>query len=456
MNNLSVAVVGHTNVGKTSLIRTLLRDVNFGEVQDTAGTTRVVEGASLNIENAGTLSLYDTPGLEDSIHLLHILNENQSPESDGLDRLHTFLENVEDYPELQQEAKVLRALLNNDLIFYVIDLRTPILGKFRDELKILSYAAKPVIPVLNFLTAGASNIEEWKHQLARLNFHATVAFDSIQFNFTDELKIYQKMQTLLMDKEALLQRLILQRQQQWQQTLKIAQEKVANLFIDCAGLRLRSDNDEKAIQENTEKLQVKIRKAESNCITELLDLYLFRQSDLNEQHLKIKEGEWELDLFSIELLQEFGIETGGYIAKGAGAGVVIDLAVGGITLGAAAATGGLLGAMWGVKKRYYNEIEASLRGSRYICLNDETLQVLWLRQLSLLNVLQQRGHASLTTIEYTQLTKPTENQFSKAWFSALKRIRRYPQWSTLTKTKGRNHSEKRAETLQKLTSTFNH
>ena len=29
---LKLAVVGHTNVGKTSLLRTLTRDVGFGEV----------------------------------------------------------------------------------------------------------------------------------------------------------------------------------------------------------------------------------------------------------------------------------------------------------------------------------------------------------------------------------------------------------------------------------------
>jgi len=32
MNPLKLAVVGHTNTGKTSLLRTLTRDVNFGEV----------------------------------------------------------------------------------------------------------------------------------------------------------------------------------------------------------------------------------------------------------------------------------------------------------------------------------------------------------------------------------------------------------------------------------------
>ena len=35
---LRVAVVGHTNTGKTSLLRTLMRDVNFGEVSDRPAT----------------------------------------------------------------------------------------------------------------------------------------------------------------------------------------------------------------------------------------------------------------------------------------------------------------------------------------------------------------------------------------------------------------------------------
>ncbi len=44
---LKLAVVGHTNVGKTSLLRTLTRDVGFGEVSHRPSTTRHVEGARL-------------------------------------------------------------------------------------------------------------------------------------------------------------------------------------------------------------------------------------------------------------------------------------------------------------------------------------------------------------------------------------------------------------------------
>ena len=453
MSDLSVAVVGHANAGKTSLMRTLLRDSDFGEVADQAGTTRHVEGSALLIDESKRLSLFDTPGLEDSIALLHILDAFTADKNiDGIERINQFLGNLKNYPDLQQEAKVLRALLTNDIIFYVIDLREPILGKYLDELKILSYAAKPVIPVLNFTQQGDDNIQPWKEQLARLNFHAFVAFDNVHFKFSDELKIYQKMQTLLSDKEQLLTELIQLRESQWQVTFNSAKQLVCNLFIDATCLRFEADNSDTAIAEQTELLQQAVRQAESFCVKQLLQLYQFRQTDLHNEKLPVQQGEWELDLFSSDNLQEFGIKLGGHIAKGAGIGVAVDVAVGGITLGAAALSGGVAGALWSVKQRYYNEIQAKIKGKRYLCVDDATLQVLWLRQLKLLATLQQRGHASFDKIALQNTTQLTSDNIPKEWGSYLRKLHANPQWSTLTKQSYMDDLSKRDLLLEKLMS----
>ena len=76
---LKLAVVGHTNVGKTSLLRTLTRDVGFGEVSHRPSTTRHVEGARLSVDGEALLELYDTPGLEDAIALLDYLEHLERP-----------------------------------------------------------------------------------------------------------------------------------------------------------------------------------------------------------------------------------------------------------------------------------------------------------------------------------------------------------------------------------------
>ncbi|MGI9292501.1 MAG: GTPase domain-containing protein, partial [Pseudomonadales bacterium] len=72
---VKVAVVGHTNTGKTSLIRTLLRDDRFGEIEDAAGTTRYVEKTAIFAGDEEALTLFDTPGFEDSSALLQALEE---------------------------------------------------------------------------------------------------------------------------------------------------------------------------------------------------------------------------------------------------------------------------------------------------------------------------------------------------------------------------------------------
>ncbi len=145
---IRIAVVGHANTGKTSLMRTLLRDTRFGTIANHPGSTRHVEGGSLVAGDDAIITLYDTPGLEDSIGLLELLESFfDAADGDGIERLRHLLAHGDQYPQFQQEAKVVRQLLQSDLLFYVIDCREPVLGKYCDELKILQYSARPVIPI---------------------------------------------------------------------------------------------------------------------------------------------------------------------------------------------------------------------------------------------------------------------------------------------------------------------
>ena len=66
---LRIAVVGHTNAGKTSLLRTLTRRADFVEVSDRPGTTRHVERIELMVRDRAAVRFFDTPGLEDAVSL---------------------------------------------------------------------------------------------------------------------------------------------------------------------------------------------------------------------------------------------------------------------------------------------------------------------------------------------------------------------------------------------------
>ena len=150
---IHIAVVGHTNAGKTSLLRTLTRRADFGEVSDRPGTTRHVEMVSLRAAGVA-VQLADTPGLEDPVALLELVRaipHTQTP----TERVRAFLRRPEASAEFEQEAKVLRALLDADAAFYVIDCREAVLPKHHSEIALLQACATPVMPVLNHLRRPA-------------------------------------------------------------------------------------------------------------------------------------------------------------------------------------------------------------------------------------------------------------------------------------------------------------
>ena len=161
---LVIAVVGHTNAGKTSLLRTLTRQVDFGEVSERPGTTRHAEALALRLQGQVAARFIDTPGLEDSVALLDFLG--RQPGETRTERVRAFLAGPEARAAFEQEAKVLRALLEQaDCAMLVIDTRQPVLPKYRAEIEILVACAKPIMPVLNFVRDGASRVADWHQAL---------------------------------------------------------------------------------------------------------------------------------------------------------------------------------------------------------------------------------------------------------------------------------------------------
>ncbi|MFO1119449.1 MAG: GTPase [Rhodospirillales bacterium] len=137
---LIVAVVGHTNTGKTSLIRTLTPDAPSAK-SPTGRRRRATSRARCCWWTASRWSsLYDTPGLEDPMGLLeHLEPARRAPPR--LDRGDPRRVPRRAASAFAQEAKAIRQLLASDVALYVVDVRDRVLGKHRDELK--SSAAAP-------------------------------------------------------------------------------------------------------------------------------------------------------------------------------------------------------------------------------------------------------------------------------------------------------------------------
>ncbi|MBX8519994.1 GTPase/DUF3482 domain-containing protein [Pseudomonas cichorii] len=428
---LKLAVVGHTNVGKTSLLRTLTRDIGFGEVSHRPSTTRHVEGARLSVEGQALLELYDTPGLEDAIALLDYLERLDRPGErlDGPARLARFLESSEARQRFEQEAKVLRQLLDSDAGLYVIDAREPILSKYRDELAVLASCGKPLLPVLNFVSSPQQREPDWREALSRLGLHALVRFDSVAPPEDGERRLYESLALMMESARPQLERLIEDQQAQRKARRHSAARLIAEMLIDCAACRRSVDTDAQQEQKAIEELRKAIRQREQRCVEALLKLYAFRTQDASAADLPLLDGRWGDDLFNPETLKQLGVRVGGGVAAGAAAGAGVDLLVGGITLGAAALVGAIAGGALQTARSYGGRLLGKLKGQRELTVDDAVLRLLALRQQHLLQALDVRGHAAMDSIE---VSEPQD----KAWREgklpdAVHKARAHPQWSSL-------------------------
>nr|WP_296203806.1 DUF3482 domain-containing protein [Psychrobacter sp. UBA3962] len=450
---LKLAVVGHTNTGKTSLLRTLLRDMYFGEVKNEAATTRHVERALIKDSQTGEnlVALFDTPGLEDASGLMDWLEDNTASRRDGIERLQQFLasdiaqggELSSDLDDYSQEAKVIRQLLSSDMAIYVIDAREPVLGKYKDELAILSWSAIPVMPVFNFTDSQDANISDWQTMLARRNLHISTRFDSVAFEFEDEMTLWQNLATMLTHPETLNQ-LILRRREDWIQLYEQASIIIAHFLIDVAAYVREIDEDDDPMPVLKE-MQEAVRQSERAMQEKLLNLYKFYDNTAVVTPLELSE--YQQDPFDPELLKSYGIRTTSGAAAGALLGLGIDAAALGTTLGLGAAIGGLAG---GILSNT-GTIADKLAGVKRLFIDPATLTLLATRSLDLLASLRHRGHAANADTPIAELQETSTPPWnSNKLPSELKKARGKPQWSSLTSGKSSLAEELRADAAWSL------
>lgn len=414
---LNLAVVGHTNTGKTSLMRTLLRDTQFGEVKNAAATTRHVEAAQIG----EWVQLYDTPGLEDAGGVLDWLEENTSAQADGIERIAFFLNDTVAQNEFSQEAKVLRQLLNSDMALYVVDAREPVLPKYKDELQILSWCAKPIMPVFNF--TQNVDLSKWNEMLARKSLHVSSSFDTVAFDFAGEMRLWDNLATMLPSRQ-LLDNLIATRQQEWQQLNQQAHEIIAHFLFDVAAFR-QQFSDKNQLQAVMDNMNATVRQLERDTQQRLLSLYRFYQSELHSEDWALQA--FRGDSFDVALLKEYGIRTTKGVAKGALIGLGFDVLTVGLSLGLGTAIGGVVGGAL----PNWRTLSDKLTGVQTIYIDAQTLTVLAARLLNLLAVLQSRGHAAQGELHFQAAVLPWQ---SDKLPEMLRKARWREKWSVLNGT----------------------
>jgi GTPase SAR1 family protein len=249
MTTIALSLVSHTNTGKTTLARTLLR-ADVGEVRDAAHVTEFADAHTLITTPQGDeLHLWDTPGFGDSARLAKRLRGSQQP-------LGWFLSQVwdrwRDRPFWASQQALRHVQAESDVVLYLVNAADSpsSAGYVAAEMELLAWLGKPVLVLLNQMGAPraaeleAADVQLWRQHLAPWPLvQGVLPLDAFARCWVHESTLLQTVQGLLTsnnggEKAAAMARLLQAWQARGQATFEAATQELAHSLAQMALLRV--------------------------------------------------------------------------------------------------------------------------------------------------------------------------------------------------------------------------
>ena len=147
VETVTLSLVSHTNVGKTTLARTLLRR-DVGEVRDEAHVTERSEAYVLVETDDARLVLWDTPGLGNTVRLIGRLRGQSNPIGWLLAQV---WDRLTDRPLWSSQQAIRNARDEADVVLYLVNAaEDPGQAAYvASDLDLLTWIARPVLVLLN-------------------------------------------------------------------------------------------------------------------------------------------------------------------------------------------------------------------------------------------------------------------------------------------------------------------
>ena len=376
VNRINLSLLSHTNVGKTTLARTLLRQ-DIGEVSDRPHVTEVAASHVLIESPAGdSLILWDTPGFGDSTRVLQRLKQGEKP-------LGWFLTHVwdrfADRPFWCSQQAMHNAREMSDVILYVVNAgeQPSSAGYIDAEMSILGWIGKPVILLLNQLgppreaRQSQADMSQWQAHVAQYKWvEMVLPFDAFARCWVQEGTLLAHVQRLLSgDRQLAFERL----RESWRErNLNVFRESMQALSDQIAVAATDTEPLEEldiqgkarawlgSVATGTQHSDVKLERAQTELATRLDRGIRATTERLVQLHgltgkatdevLRRMGGEFAVD----RPADADKASVLGGLVSGALGGLAADLGAGGLTFGAGALIGGVLGAFGarGLAKAY--------------------------------------------------------------------------------------------------------
>jgi GTP-binding protein EngB required for normal cell division len=368
---LTIALAGHANVGKTSLVSALTRDATL-LVAEEAGTTRSHYVKTYAIAGEDVLSFVDTPGFEFASRINRWLDAHGgegSARMDGRSALSAFLEDEQTNARHDKEKEALRGALKADVIAYVADVTHTPEGQVVQEVRLLRRAGVPMVGVLNNLHRDAALADRWVEMLRTEGVDAIVRLDAMRFPADQERSFYDALGVLRPEHKATFTRVEQLRATLDDRHLVQAAVVIAEMLVDCASFQHRTTHasEEEAMRHRSaanHRFKEMLREREQQAFAQIAAVYGFGDAALEGDSLEVQSwsGAVSDDLFDAEALRRYGLSTVTLAAVGGITGTALDALSGGLTFGVPTLLGTLGGAAAGLwlGRRISTSIEAGV------------------------------------------------------------------------------------------------
>ncbi|HAT30283.1 MAG TPA: DUF3482 domain-containing protein [Janthinobacterium sp.] len=363
---IQFALISHTNNGKTTLARTLV-GVDVGEVRDAAHVTIFAESHTLLTTPRGDgLQLWDTPGFGDSVRLLKRLGLSGNPIGWFLREV---LDRYRDRPFWLSQQALRTARDAADVVLYLVNSseHPKDAGYLPAEMKILEWLGKPVVVLLNQMGPPRPAREEqaeqlrWREHLRQYPVVRDVlALDAFARCWVHERVFYEAVGSLIEPaKQAGYARLFAAWEASNAERFNEAMQLTARQLLVAAQDSEPVEVEGKTLLKSALKVmglgkggeQQRQDKAMSTLIARLnlsigqttgrlLALHKLDPTEAGKINARVRENfvvRAPIDKAQAGLL--------GALISGAATGLSADLMAGGLTLGAGALLGGVVGAL---------------------------------------------------------------------------------------------------------------
>ena len=351
-SSITLSLISHTNIGKTTLARTLLRR-DVGRVLDQAHVTLQNEQfVLLETSDGSRLNLWDTPGFGNSHKLLNRLQGLTNPigwvVSQVWDRL-------ADKPFWCSQQAIRNVRDEADVVLYLVNATEDptMAGYLQPELELLTWLNKPVIVLVN--QTGLIDPQQqrqleshWKdHWVAQNVIKDVMSLDAFTRCWIQEGVLWERItRTLPPEKQPTMEHLGKAWYDTHRQIFHSSMTHLTRLLIETAldgelipqeaTGRSKKHLLKGAIQALDQRLAQRI----SALTTHLIGLHGLTgevahtlQSRIEDVTVPGESKPWEEETFW------------GALASGAAAGLASDLATGGLSHGAFTISGAILGAL---------------------------------------------------------------------------------------------------------------